>query len=106
MAFQVEFTRRADRDMDEHLAWWSPRGKADADRWRGRFLVKVIGTLEGDPHRFPQAEEAADLEIDLRVMPYGKRRQVYRVLFTIEGERVIVHRVRHGAQDRLSLEDI
>jgi hypothetical protein len=37
---------------------------------------------------------------------YGKRRQVYRVLFIIEEARVIVQRIRHAAQDRLSEDGI
>ena len=106
MAFRVEFTRKAHRDVEEQLAWWSRRGRAAADRWHTQFLVRVIAALEANPHCYPQADEAADLGIDLRVMPYGRRRQVYRVLFTVEGERVVVHRVRHAAQDRIAGEDV
>jgi hypothetical protein len=39
-------------------------------------------------------------------MLYGRRRQVYRVLFTIEGESVFIHRVRHAAQDWLKEGDV
>jgi plasmid stabilization system protein ParE len=106
MAFSVDFTRKADRDVEDQLAWWRRLGRAAPDRWHARFLAKVIATLEADPHQFLPADEAADLGIDLRVMLYGRQRQVYRVLFTVEGDRVIVHRVRHAAQDRLTGDDI
>jgi phage-related protein len=38
----------------------------------------------------------------VRVLIYGKRRGVYRVLFTIRGETVYVLTVRHSAQRRLA----
>ncbi len=60
-----------------------------------------MATLEQSPDRCPVADEAADLGIDLRELLYGRRRGVYRILFTIEGSVVHVLRVRHAAQDRL-----
>ncbi len=102
MPFHVEFTRKANRDVEAQLAWWVRHGRSAAERWHTRFIAAVIEALEGDPHLYPEAEEAGDLGINLRVMPYGRRRQVYRVLFTVAGSRVIVHRIRHAAQDRLT----
>ena len=52
------------------------------------------------------ADEAADLGVELRQLLYGKRRNVYRILFTIEGGTVNVLRIRHAAQDRLTPEDV
>ncbi|HZW33521.1 MAG TPA: hypothetical protein VFF52_22570 [Isosphaeraceae bacterium] len=40
----------------------------------------------------------------MRVLLYGKRRGVYRVLFTIRGDTVHVLTVRHSAQRSLSEE--
>ena len=106
MGRSVHFKRRAQRDLAEALEWWSRHGKAAAARWRERFILKVISTLVDDPYRFPAADEANELAIDLRVMLHGRRRQVYRVLFTIESESVFIHRVHHAAQDRLTEGDI
>ena len=105
MPFQVDFKRRCHRDLDEQLAWWCRHGKAAAERWREDFLAKVLAALESDPHCYPEADEAGDLGKDLRMMLYGRRRQSYRVLFTVSGNRVTVHRVRHSAQDRLTKDD-
>jgi plasmid stabilization system protein ParE len=106
MPFTVSFKRKAQRDLEESLAWWSKHGKAAAAEWRERFIVKVISTLEQDPLRFPSADEAAELGLDLRVMLYGRRRQVYRVLFTVEANSVFIHRVRHASQDWLKEVDL
>jgi hypothetical protein len=37
----------------------------------------------------------------MRLLLYGKRHGVYRVLFTIQGNAVYVLTVRHSAQQRL-----
>jgi plasmid stabilization system protein ParE len=44
--------------------------------------------------------------LDLRELLYGRRRNVYRIVFTIVGQRVNVLRVRHAAQDRLMPGDV
>ena len=106
MSHRVIIKRKAQRDLDESLVWWSRHGKAAAAEWRERFVTNVIATLEHDPNRFPAAEEAAEVGLDLRVMLYGRRRQVYRVLFTIEENIVSIHRVRHAAQDWLKEGDV
>ena len=51
------------------------------------------------PERCPVAEDESDqLGITLRQLLYGRRRGVYRILFSIEGETVTLHYVRHSAQ--------
>lgn len=106
MPFHVRISRRADRDLDDQLKWWSRHDRRAAEEWRERFLSTVIESLESDPEVYPAADEAAEMNCDLRMMRYGKRRQSYRVLFTIEGKTVIIQRVRHTAQDYLTADDI
>ena len=104
MSYQVRFTRRALADVDASLAWLSSRS-APAARWRAGLIGRVAA-LEQSPDRYPLADEAAELGIDLRELIYGRRRGVYRILFTIDGSTVHIHRVRHAAQDRLKPDDI
>ncbi len=40
--------------------------------------------------------------VELRQLLFGRRRGVYRILFTIDDQTVTSHRVHHAAQDRLS----
>ncbi|MFO0928416.1 MAG: type II toxin-antitoxin system RelE/ParE family toxin [Gemmataceae bacterium] len=105
MAFQVRLTRRAEADVLATEAWLAGVGTLAVARWRTR-LFRAIEALEADPHRYPAAEEAADLGVDLREALFGRRRQVYRMLFTVEAETVSVLRVRHAAQVRLAPEDL
>lgn len=106
VAFQVLFLRRAQRDIEEGVAFRASHSAARATQWRNALVTNATGALEDDPHRYPAADEAADLELDLRELLFGRGRNVYRVLFTIDGESVYVHRVRHAAQDRLDADDI
>jgi plasmid stabilization system protein ParE len=71
-----------------------------ATNWRHRIDI-VIRALATDADQWPEADEAGDLGIDLRCRLFGRRRHVYRILFTIDGDTVHVHRVIHAAQDRL-----
>lgn len=66
----------------------------------------MIAALEADPHRYPQAEDAGEVSVDLREMLCGPGRQIHRVIFTVDGDTVNVHRVRHAAQDRLQPGDV
>ncbi|HEY2909287.1 MAG TPA: type II toxin-antitoxin system RelE/ParE family toxin [Gemmataceae bacterium] len=79
--------------------------KASAERWYTE-LIRKIRTLAEDSRLWPEADEAIDIGIDLRCMPYGRGRHKYRVLFTIDGDAVNVLRIRHTAQDAISGEDL
>jgi plasmid stabilization system protein ParE len=105
MSFQVVFRPRARADIDATVAWLARTNAAAAARWRSG-LLRIVENLETDPHRYAAADEAADLGVDLRQLLYGRRRNVYRILFTIEGQTVNVLRVRHAAQDRLRPGDV
>jgi plasmid stabilization system protein ParE len=107
MAFTVVIRRRAQADIAGQVAWLeATRGIQAAVRWRSGLLTAVVSTLESDPHRHSLADEATDLGIALRELLHGRRRQVFRILFTIDGDSVNVLRVRHALQDRLKPGDV
>jgi plasmid stabilization system protein ParE len=104
--YAIRSTPRADADIDHYVAWLHLHvSLASAARWHAGISAK-IRTLSNNPERCPLSDEASDLGIELREMYYGRRRHVYRILFTIDGQTVNVHRVRHAAQDRLFPGDI
>ena len=105
MPFQVIFRPRAELDIAAAMTWRARSDPAAGIRWRAG-LLRVVENLELRPASYPVADEAADLGIDLRYLLYGRRRDVYRILFTIDGQTVSVHRVRHAAQDRLAADDV
>ena len=105
MPFQVIFRPRARSDITATVAWLARTSPTAATQWR-TGLLRIVENLETDPNRYPAADEAADLGVDLRELLYRRRRNVYRVLFTIDGQTVNVLRVRHAAQDRLTPGDV
>ncbi|MFO0804223.1 MAG: type II toxin-antitoxin system RelE/ParE family toxin [Gemmataceae bacterium] len=68
---------------------------SSAIRWHAGVLTKVR-SLALNPEMWPLAEEAEDLGIPLRHVLYGKRRHIYRILYTFDGTTIHVHRVRHA----------
>ena len=105
MAFQVDFTRRANSDLTPKPKWLAQLGSHAVRRWRVR-LLRIVENLETDPHRYPQAAEAPIVGIDLREALFGRRPHVHRVLFSIDAQTVTIQRIRHAAQDLLTQDDV
>ena len=98
MSYRVVVTARARADAIEAFRWIVERSPDAAARWYAG-LQKAIAKLGTMPERHPIAEdESEQIGIILRQMLYGRRRGVYRLLFSIEGETVTLHYVRHSAQ--------
>lgn len=98
MTFRVEVTAEAERDTDEILEWLHSQHAEDAGiRWF-LGLEDAIASLAQFPKRCALAPESAVFPFQVRQLFYGSRRNVYRVLFTIEGDTVYVLHIRHGAR--------
>jgi plasmid stabilization system protein ParE len=85
----------------EAVRWYAERSPDAAQRWHDG-LSRAIDSLAKLPTRCPvsQADSRA-LGCEVRQLLYGKRRGVYRILFTIAGDTVWVLRIRHGAHGPL-----
>ncbi len=106
MAHTVDLRSKAYKDILRNAAWMAEHiSPQSAARWHAD-IEAAIQTLANDPERCPQADEAANLGIDLRVLLSGRRPHVFRILFTFDATTVNVHRVRHAAQNRLTEDDI
>jgi plasmid stabilization system protein ParE len=98
VSYQVVVTARARADAIETFRWIAEESPEAAARWY-EALEKAIATLANMPERCPVAEdESEQLGITLRQLLYGRRRGVYRILFSIERETVTLHYVRHSAR--------
>src|SRR6266487_941611 len=96
MAYRIEFTRRALRDIDEAYDWIVRASTRRAGRWYVGLLNR-IETLREHPRRCTLAPENETFEEEIRQLLYGRRGGVYRVLFTVEEDRIVILSVRHGA---------
>ena len=101
----VQISPQALADAEAAYLWIHERAPIAAARWYNR-LMETIEQLADHPERWPLAPEADLLEIELRQRLVGKRSGVYRILFTIHKNTVQVHRIRHAAQQFLTLEEM
>ena len=90
MAYHVEITPEAERDLDEAYRYIAEGSPLNALRWWRRFYVVA------------ERPESEAVPFEVRQKLYGK----YRILFTIQGDRVIVLRVRHAARLPLPPDEI
>jgi toxin ParE1/3/4 len=91
--FEVVITTAARGDL-RSLRDWIAADDPPAARRFVAALGEQIARLESLPLRGPVIPEAALLGSDLRHLVYRDYRTIYRV----EGERVIILRVIHGAR--------
>ena len=103
MSFRVIIQPRAEQDLLDAAQFLLDRSKSSpvALRWLRGIRAK-INTLKTSPHRCPVDPDSAVYGQEVRVLLYGKRQGVHRVLFTIRGDAVYILTVRHSAQRHLA----
>ncbi|WP_435017740.1 type II toxin-antitoxin system RelE/ParE family toxin [Tundrisphaera sp. TA3] len=105
MTYRVVVTARARVDAVRAFRWKAEDSPRAAARWYDG-LEKAIADLRRNPDRHPRAEEESERTgIDLRELLYGRHKNVYRLLFSIEGETVVLHEVRHSSRGPMDHED-
>jgi len=100
MKYSVRISLEAKQHLDAIGRYIAEDSAEQAKRWR-RNLFQQIRSLETFPHReivYP----AQQVGRDIRHIFFG----VYRILFTIERDTVVVLAIRHGARKPLSPKDI
>jgi toxin ParE1/3/4 len=101
MAYRVEISRRAERDIEEAFEYISSRAPLNAVRWR-KGLERRLRALETNPEGFGFAPENETAEADVRQLLYGR----YRILYTLREKTVFIITFRHGARLFLTGEEI
>jgi plasmid stabilization system protein ParE len=67
-----------------------------------KYHNRVRSPLDQFPARCSLAPENEHFTQEIRQLLHGPRNDVYRILFTIQGDTVHVLHVRHGAQQHLT----
>ena len=102
MAFRVELTTQAERDMDAIVEWLLAHQAGEAGlRWF-RGLQEALQSLSFLPFRCPLAPEDAEFSFNVRQLVYGRKPHFYRILFTVGETTVTVLHVRHGRRSSIS----
>ncbi len=97
MKYRVIIAATALVEIQEAFEWLAAHSPNAAERWRAA-LLEAVQSLESFPYRCSLAPEAASLGTEIRQLLHGRRQGIYRILFKIQGETVLVLRVRHGAR--------
>lgn len=105
MVFQVRIAKKAKLEIEAAYEWLKQQNPNYADRWFREFM-DTLATLQEKPQRCALARENEVVQEEVRQLIYGKRRNIYRILFVIRGDMVYVLHVRHGSQDALTSVDL
>jgi plasmid stabilization system protein ParE len=101
VTYRLRVTARAVGDSDEAYAWIAEHlSPAQGERWY-QGLFKQMETLTRQPSRCPLAAENPKFPFEIRELLYGKRKNKYRIIFTIDNYDVVVLYVHHGARKKL-----
>src|SRR5204863_6724156 len=102
----VNILRAAERDYNEILEYIAARSKPGAEAW-ARAFDKALARLEESADSCPVAAETEYVDFEVREILFKTRRGlIYRVLFTIRENTVILLHVRRPGQDFLAAMEI
>ena len=99
--YLVRFTSRAERDFAALFDEIRCEDSSAALQWY-RGLKKAILSLARLPDRCPLTTENPLL----RQLLYGRKPQVYHVIYRVIEQRVEILHIRHGARDRFQKTDL
>ena len=107
MTYHVTILPRAKRQMLDQALWWARnRSIEQAFGWLDGF-EQALASLAHDPEQCPIARESDAFEFQVRQLHYGVRNKpTHRAVFEIRGREVIVHAIRHLAQQDMTPEEL
>ena len=103
---EVMLSARAELQLVTNALWWAEnRSTEQAVRWLDEFQQE-LKSLGDAPERWPIAPESDVLPFIVRQLIYGlKRRKTHCAIYEVRDEKIIVHAIRHLAQDAMSPDD-
>jgi plasmid stabilization system protein ParE len=101
MSHKVRLTLEVERQLRQISDYIAQDSVENARRWRSA-MRRRMQSLRDFPERHEIAYAAKDVGRDVRHTFYG----VYRILYTIEKDAVVVLSLRHGARKPLTIDDI
>jgi plasmid stabilization system protein ParE len=98
--YDVHVQPLAEQDLDEAYRWAEQHAPQTAANWLNRFQ-EAIQSLSSNPDRCGHAPERKRLGSDLRQLLFGRKPNVFRVVFLIEPQAVRVLRIRRASRRSL-----
>jgi plasmid stabilization system protein ParE len=101
VSYNLIVTPTADAEAMEAFRWYAEHSLDAAEKWYAG-LNRAMDSLTEKPTRCPVSQEDSEaLGCETRILLHGKRRGVYRILFSISGDTVWVLRIVHSARGPL-----
>jgi plasmid stabilization system protein ParE len=97
MRYRVVVEPEAMEDIGNAYLWIAAHSPAAAVRWFNG-LTAARDSLQQVPRRCPVVPELSAPTLEIRKLLYGRRRNVYQILFTIREDTAHILHVRHGAR--------
>ena len=105
MSYRVVIQRLAVQDLDTAYQQAAKHAPQTAGRWLTRF-EQAIATLSDYPERCPLARENTKTDLELREFLFGRRPNVFRVIYTINHDIVRILRIPRAQRRFLSKKQI
>ena len=102
MAHRVLITPEAEANLRSIGDYIVSQHAPEAARRFIRSLRRQIASLATFPEGYGRTPEGEAAGVDLQQMMHG----MYRVLYTVEGNTVTIHAVRHGARRPLRADEL
>lgn len=103
MQYQVIITPSAKADIFETNAWFLENYPDLAEKWLWE-ISQAITSLSKLPERCPVSPESEAFDVIVRQLIYGKKPHIYRILFSVQDDKVYILRVRSTKQRSLLYE--
>jgi plasmid stabilization system protein ParE len=106
LRYDVRLTAKAETDVEGVLIWFHHIQADLAGRRWFKKLFDSIATLEKLPERCGLAPEPEELQIELRELLFGNRRNAFRILFQIDGRVIHILHIRRGTRKPITKDDL
>lgn len=100
MQLQVIITPSAKADIFEINTWLLENYPDSAEDWLWG-ISQAVTSLSKLPERCPVSSESEAFDVIVRQLIYGRKPNTYRILFSIQEEKVYILRVRSTSQKSL-----
>ena len=101
MQYQVIITPSAKADIFETNTWFLENYPNVAEKWLWG-ISQAVTSLSKFPERCATSPESEAFDVIVRQLIYCKKPHTYRILFSVQGEKVYILRVRSTKQRNIS----
>jgi toxin ParE1/3/4 len=105
MSYRLVLQSAARRDLEEYYYWAAKHAPETAAKWYKRFQESLRG-LTKNPKRYALAPENGKVDFEIRQFLFGRKPNVYRVIFTVDLGIVRVLLIRRGQRRFLTRKQI